>query len=229
MTISWGPPGPTTIECAWPTLTCTPDLPPVTGRPTGTIPITDNPSGTHPPSLTPTVVLPPGEEEDVDEDPENEEEESSWCAARPPQQTSSPGTSQPSQPTEAPPTSRTTTATPTPTWNGPNFDKDVVDCYNNGKKTSRAKLVNAIESFCGQTEGVTLKENENKEGPFQFSDVVVIEGVYVNEGCKWKIDIDWCRAEMRKIIDGCNTGGENGKQGGTIEGDCVNWRIDPNA
>ncbi|UNI24920.1 hypothetical protein JDV02_010637 [Purpureocillium takamizusanense] len=37
-----------------------------------------------------------------------------------------------------------------------------------------------------------------------------------------------CSKYLHAIIDSCNCGGVDGKQGGTLENDCYEWRIDPN-
>lgn len=55
----------------------------------------------------------------------------------------------------------------------------------------------------------------------------ITSSIDLKDGCEWTVDEYQCGQELRKILDGCNTGGENGKQGGTMDGNCVKWRLDP--
>jgi len=41
--------------------------------------------------------------------------------------------------------------------------------------------------------------------------------------------VDVCEGVMRRMIDECDTNRENRKQGGRVVGDCLTWRLDPNA
>lgn len=59
----------------------------------------------------------------------------------------------------------------------------------------------------------------------------IVAFVEVNPGsvCEWKADVNHCKTEFRKIIDECDTNGENRKQGERLVGDCLTWRLDPNS
>jgi hypothetical protein len=58
---------------------------------------------------------------------------------------------------------------------------------------------------------------------------LIVPSVEAKAGCEWKADAAECKSELRKIIDQCDTNGEDRKQGGRLVGDCLTWRLDPNA
>ncbi|KAF2661571.1 glycoside hydrolase family 18 protein [Lophiostoma macrostomum CBS 122681] len=186
LTIRNGPPKPTTNECAWPTLTCTPG--PTTRTVSGTVP-SEPPktSTTSTTSITKTPVIP------------------------------------------------TTSAIPTPTAKSPNFDNDQIKCYNSGQWTKRARMVNAADSFCDGVQenyqhlsaGMSLNATQTFSlccG--EVTGVKLYTYLLIKDGCEWAVSNSTCKTEMRKMIDQCDEDGENRKQGGTIEGDCI---VDPNS
>jgi hypothetical protein len=139
-------------------------------------------------------------------------------------------------------TTSTTSAAAEPT------EADLVDlskdkkpkCYNSGYKANRKALIEAIEDLC-QKVGQALSENGLTDlgpGLYQSDRNFKVKGqkytdyvttFEIKDTCRWwKYGRYDCNQEFRKIVDGCNTGGENGKQGGTMEGNCVKWRVDPN-
>jgi chitinase len=121
----------------------------------------------------------------------------------------------------------------------PDFSRDEVKCYDSGQVANRAKLISTADGWC--------KSNKNKKlesryysgellAPFSCCDtrdeVVPVEVKYsveVHDGCKWKVDETTCKAEFRKVIDGCDRNTEARKQGGRLVGDYMTWRLDPNA
>lgn len=113
-------------------------------------------------------------------------------------------------------------------------------CYNSGFKADRSPVLEAVDALCSYV-GQALTE-ANKQGlgsglyqidrnfkvPGQaYTDYVTT--FEIKDFCEWKhygrVD---CSNEFRKIVDGCNTKSENGKQGGIMDGNCVKWRVDPN-
>jgi chitinase len=221
LTINWGSPKPTTTACAWPTLTC---LPP------GSDP-SQIPGGGGDPSRPPGAIP-------VDTDPEDEEDEEDACSL-PQKTTKTVGVTvtATSEQTSWVPVSTTTTA-PDPPKKTPDFSKDVVKCYDSGQWTRRARMITAGDQFCELSlKGHTLWEKWNPgevKKTFMRVDnevvgVEILAYVEAKDGCAWNVDVNQCKAVMRKIIDECDTKGENRKQGGRIEGDCLNWRLDPNS
>lgn len=95
-------------------------------------------------------------------------------------------------------------------------------------------MINALNDLCGPCAGYTLTETVNfgALNPAFTSPslrTIVFVEVKPGTGCKWKIDKNVCQAQFRRIIHDCDTNTENSKQGGTIEGDCLRWRLDPRA
>jgi hypothetical protein len=153
--------------------------------------------------------------------------------------------------TEITPTStaKTTTATATPTRRSgtiADFSKDKKpDCYNSGYKAKRALLVNVIDDLClrvgtelekAQADrianaqmtslgpGLYISDGKPKDPKGKYIDYVTF--FEIKEGCSWDhYSRHECDLDFKKIVDGCNTGGQNGKQGGTMEGNCIKWRV----
>jgi hypothetical protein len=121
----------------------------------------------------------------------------------------------------------------------PDVSKDQVKCYDSGQVANRGKLISTAHGWC--------KSNKNKKLEFKYysgelrapfsccdtrDEVVPVEVKYsveLHDGCEWTVDEATCKAEFRKVIDGCDRTTEARKQGGRLVGDCVTWRIDPNA
>ncbi|PVI00005.1 glycoside hydrolase family 18 protein [Periconia macrospinosa] len=221
ITIGFGPPKPTTIPCAWPTLTC---LPPRPGPTTG-----------------PGIIIPPPGPED-DEEEEDEEDEEGFCAYQ--KRSSNPGRTTTTTFITVTPTRSisltTTTTTVQPPAKTPDFSKDDIKCYDSGQWTRRARMINVADAICNDyLKGKTLTEKWNpgevkRKFDRDANEVVSVEIVGFVEinsgsGCEWLVDVNQCKTVFRKIIDGCDRNGENRKQGGRVVGDCVTWRLDPNA
>jgi chitinase len=51
----------------------------------------------------------------------------------------------------------------------------------------------------------------------------------MHDGCQWDFSVDDCKRAFRKIIDDCDTNGRDDKQGGRLVGNCVTFRVDPQA
>jgi chitinase len=232
ITINFGLPKPTTTPCAWPTLTCAPGPNPGPGPGNGPHP-TPGPI----PILTPTDPEPE----------EDEEEQSEFCQLS--QKTTKrvtrtvgvtiTATSEVTTWTEPTKTSTTTTTKESePTLVGPDWSKDVTKCYDSGQWTRRGRMISAADNFCNNfLKGKTITEKWNPGTIKQTFDidsnevvsVEIIAFVEAKAGCAWKVDVDVCKGVFRKIIDNCDTNGENRKQGGRVVGDCLTWRLDPNA
>jgi chitinase len=235
LTINFGKPTPTVKKCAFPALDC----PPATGgpKPTNTIVVTGpapDDTDDDPDPDSPESGDPPEDEGEGDED--------SFCLLVPNNPGGGGGGGGTTTTQQAPTTTKTTAAsTPTtPPKNTPNFSNDSKPkCYNSGYGADRKSMISAITSFCDQMAAAVKKANNAAIGKgFYAPDTTNLEDgktyvVYdtsfeVMEGCEWSFSATDCGLEFRKIVDGCNTKGENGKQGGTMDGACVKWRIDPN-
>jgi hypothetical protein len=114
-------------------------------------------------------------------------------------------------------------------------------CYNSGLKADRSMLIDSVDDLCLRVERTIASQDRTyvPAGLYQVDRAFKVKGQkytdYVTtfeimDFCRWdSFDKNTCGREFRKIVDGCNTKGENGKQGGTMEsGDCIKWRVDPN-
>lgn len=114
-------------------------------------------------------------------------------------------------------------------------------CYNSGLKANRKDLIEHIDYLCRYYDQALSEINSKTlpAGLYQIDRNFKADGQeytdYVTtfeimDFCKWdNFSFDDCGREFRKIVDGCNTKGENGKQGGTLQsGNCMKWRVDPN-
>ncbi|RDB20744.1 hypothetical protein Hypma_012109 [Hypsizygus marmoreus] len=103
---------------------------------------------------------------------------------------------------------------------------ELITCYNAGTKIDRASSIASIDDFCAKHIGQELKDNEVVSFRYDWgSFTILISGQAVN-GCSFTIDNN-CNRLLRKPLDECNTGGENGKQGGFESDICSTWRFDP--
>ncbi|KAF2024263.1 hypothetical protein EK21DRAFT_104790 [Setomelanomma holmii] len=232
LTINVGPPKPTVTPCAYPAAPCTPP---------GTTP-PPNPGETGFPDPDPTEPA----QEEVNEEVDKED---LTCRALP-SNSSEPGdgdatTSKKPDPTTTKQPDPTTSKQPDPTTKQsppkktPGFSKDEIKCYDSGQVARRGHVLTPVDAWCVANKGKTLK-SKYYSGELRTAfpccdtlhEVVPIEVKYsveMKEGCKWKVDEATCKAEWRKVIDGCDRNTADRKQGGRLVGDCVTWRVDPNA
>ncbi|KAK1638756.1 pectate lyase superfamily protein-domain-containing protein [Colletotrichum phormii] len=114
---------------------------------------------------------------------------------------------------------------------------------NGGRKMSNIRLQNGINSFCkniGSDVGVQARDLEGratgqlpggykKESIKPFSGQEEISFSFeVLDGCSWTFNMDECTRYFKTPVDSCNCGGENGKQGGYGNNNCLRWKTDPN-
>ncbi|KAH9478000.1 hypothetical protein JR316_0010233 [Psilocybe cubensis] len=102
-------------------------------------------------------------------------------------------------------------------------------CYNKGRAVQRAALTSSIDHFCNtKAIGRTLSSGQNLWTRYldNFSGITVLVFMEMTNGCTWTVD-SACNNNLRQPVDKCNTGGENGKQGGEMWDLCAHYRIDP--
>jgi hypothetical protein len=132
-------------------------------------------------------------------------------------------------------------ATPVET---PNFSKDPKpSCYNKGPSSPRSWMVKVIDSVCNQVTDRLSQEKSTDIGPGLFdpdrqrvdTPPVLIGDIHweftttfeVKENCVWKkYSFGDCATQFRRLVDECDTKGENGKHGGVLDGNCVRWRLE---
>jgi hypothetical protein len=106
-------------------------------------------------------------------------------------------------------------------------------------------MIDALNDFCGYYEGIVLDAskpdtlrtltNEPGFGAHCFFlgcfDIIKISVTVIN-GCKFSMGGKGANQEcgriLRRAIDECDQSSTDFKQGGTIESNCAQWRIDPN-
>jgi hypothetical protein len=148
-------------------------------------------------------------------------------------------------PTTRPKTTTTVAfETPMPAMETPDFSKDPKpSCYNKGPSSPRSWMVKAIDSVCNQVTDRLSQEKSTDIGLGLFDPgrqrvdetLKLVEGVHweftttfeVKENCMWKkYSFSDCAAQFRRLVDECDTKGENGKHSGVLDGNCVRWRLE---
>ncbi|KAH9478001.1 hypothetical protein JR316_0010234 [Psilocybe cubensis] len=103
----------------------------------------------------------------------------------------------------------------------------VVHCYNFGTSTSRTILVTVIDDFCNnRLIGLTARPGVEYWSRYNYGPVTTYVSLTMTGCSPWVVD-SACNINLRRPVDGCNTGGVNGKQGGWMTDDCASWRTDP--
>lgn len=236
LTIFFGPPSPIVKRCVSPALDCPPPTGPPGPKNTNIVVGPKPDPSTKPPVLGPTDPVEPDEEGD-----ENEEDD--FCllssSTKEPSEPSEPTTTKKPDPTTTkapePTTTKKPDPPPVPPKNKPDFSKDSKPkCYDSGDKAKRASMIEAITVACrsvagGKYNGSYLTPVDNPPMASGKTYMVYTTTLEVKDGCEWTVDEYECGQELRKIVDGCDTSGENSKQGGTMDGNCIKWRIDPDS
>jgi hypothetical protein len=109
---------------------------------------------------------------------------------------------------------------------------DSVTCYNVGLVADSTLLTQAIDTACNRIiddsvfgSDATFRE-QGVVFPWQetsHSAVEVVASADMKDGCIWSLDKVTCQSELTKILKACGNG-----QGGTMENNCMAWRLDPN-
>ncbi|KAJ7775803.1 hypothetical protein B0H14DRAFT_2631835 [Mycena olivaceomarginata] len=111
-----------------------------------------------------------------------------------------------------------------------------------GAAADRAPIVSVIDDWCGKVKGTTVNNGQTvwvsqsfflalfrsytPQARYNYGTFTVfVIGAAIN-GCNFVIDGN-CNRLLRLPVDGCNTGGVNGKQGGYETDLCGQWRTDP--
>ncbi|KAJ3506922.1 hypothetical protein NLJ89_g6591 [Agrocybe chaxingu] len=104
---------------------------------------------------------------------------------------------------------------------------EVVTCYNTGTRVDRAPSTSVIDDFCNNRAiGQFVANGHTLYSRYDYgSFTIFVSGSAIN-GCSFTIDGN-CNRLLRLPLDGCNTSGENGKQGGYETDLCGQWRFDP--
>jgi hypothetical protein len=152
--------------------------------------------------------------------------------------------------TTPPPMSTTPTPTPsvittipdvivtvTPT-NHPDPSQNSVGCHNRGQWVTRDNLEPLVTEFCKEIVGngnLYLPQgyfyettNAAAFNAVQFWDWVnVVQSVEVFDGCSWTPTTNEYAKYLNVLVDSCNCDGVNYKKGGTVQNNCLKWRLYP--
>ncbi|KAJ7314266.1 hypothetical protein DFH08DRAFT_943371 [Mycena albidolilacea] len=108
----------------------------------------------------------------------------------------------------------------------PRAGTEVITCYGFGTAADRAPIVSVIDDWCGKVIATTVNNGQTVWARYNYGTFTVfVSGGAIN-GCNFVIDGN-CNRLLRLPVDGCNTGGVNGKQGGYETDLCGQWRTDP--
>jgi len=108
-------------------------------------------------------------------------------------------------------------------------------CFDSGIGTEHIRMDNTITSGCndiGSRFGSVLKDGDSYKRsfdlPYNGQRIWIDVSIQVKEGCQWTYSLDDCRHYFSRVVDGCNCGGVDGKQGGWMENNCMSVMLDPN-
>ncbi|KAH9477242.1 hypothetical protein JR316_0011168 [Psilocybe cubensis] len=107
------------------------------------------------------------------------------------------------------------------------YGTEVLTCYNMGTKVDRAPSTSVIDDWCNNRAiGQVVNNGQTIWARYNYGTfTILVSGEAIN-GCSFKVDGN-CNRLLRLPLDGCNTSGENGKQGGYETDLCGQWRYDP--
>ncbi|KAJ7790401.1 hypothetical protein B0H14DRAFT_3430513 [Mycena olivaceomarginata] len=109
----------------------------------------------------------------------------------------------------------------------PHVGTEVVTCYGFGTKADRAPIVSVIDDWCGKVIGTYVPNGQEVWARYDYGTfTVLVSGKAINSCGGFTIDGN-CNRLLRLPVDGCNTGGVNGKQGGYETDLCGQWNTDP--
>ncbi|KAG6819057.1 hypothetical protein H0H93_015876 [Arthromyces matolae] len=105
---------------------------------------------------------------------------------------------------------------------------EVVTCYGTGTKADRAPIVSVIDDWCNNHAiGTFVPNGQTISARYDYGTfTVLVSGAAINGCGGFTVDSN-CNRLLRLPVDKCNTGGENGKQGGYETDLCGQWRTDP--
>ncbi|KAJ7790381.1 hypothetical protein B0H14DRAFT_2626047 [Mycena olivaceomarginata] len=109
----------------------------------------------------------------------------------------------------------------------PRVGTEVVTCYGFGTKADRAPIISVIDDWCSKVIGTHVPNNQEVWARYNYGTfTVLVSGKAINNCGGITIDGN-CNRLLRLPVDKCNTGGENGKQGGYETDLCGQWNTDP--
>ncbi|KAK5675855.1 hypothetical protein LTS10_011586 [Elasticomyces elasticus] len=109
-------------------------------------------------------------------------------------------------------------------------------CFNCGYGVKGDLAAKAILALCQEFSGMETRFSISGTIPYAATPDTTEQGIIMlevsvppNNGC-WTqtIDLNDCVFNMWTSIDGCNTEGSDGKQGGTVDTGCLAYTVNPN-
>jgi chitinase len=95
-------------------------------------------------------------------------------------------------------------------------------------------MINAANEFWDAVKGRTITEKWDpgvvkincSHVNIEIAAMEIVVFVEATKACAWEVDVAVCKGISRKIIDDCDTNGNDRKQGDRVAGDCLTWRLD---
>ncbi|RPA74879.1 hypothetical protein BJ508DRAFT_339604, partial [Ascobolus immersus RN42] len=128
----------------------------------------------------------------------------------------------------------TDTPSPKPT---PDFDSNDVSCRNSGFATDRSKFLTAANQFCIYyiaIPSIVRGTRSELTVPFDWDDregsaaEIILSIESKSECAPWTPLLSDCSQQFMKVVDDCDTDTTSEKQGGSMENNCLTFRIHPN-
>ena len=108
-----------------------------------------------------------------------------------------------------------------------------LSCYNKGVKVDHDDADGGIQFFCGELQRVNMLDFKIPNYSIELAPSIgnmVRESIsfkIIDKTCGFIFNYKTCVKYLTKILDGCNCGGVNKKQGGVLMNDCYAWGLDP--
>ncbi|KAF4611828.1 hypothetical protein D9613_004023 [Agrocybe pediades] len=107
---------------------------------------------------------------------------------------------------------------------------EVITCYGFGTAVDRAPSISVIDNWCNSVAiGQYVPIGATLWGRYDYGSFTILVSALAlgNPSCGGFVIDGNCNRLLRLPLDGCNTRGENGKQGGYETDLCGQWRYDP--
>ncbi|KAK3642286.1 hypothetical protein LTR56_010863 [Elasticomyces elasticus] len=117
-------------------------------------------------------------------------------------------------------------------------------CFNCGNGVDDMIAASVVDQFCNWANGIPMSAGvadgyQSAAIKFDYSNnafspstgqVYLTVGAKSDEGCEGlrSISLDQCNANFRTIMDTCDVGSTDGKNGGNVDADCLRYTFQPN-
>ncbi|RDA95992.1 hypothetical protein CP533_5917 [Ophiocordyceps camponoti-saundersi (nom. inval.)] len=116
----------------------------------------------------------------------------------------------------------------------PNSTLDQMTCFDGGWLAVKREMIETLHLFCQNAAGKYLNSQEaltiEEVVPTRMLPILrnkIVLSVKMKQGCEYRVRDQECRTMLTKLVKGCPVWGKDYKRGGTIENNCLEWKIDP--